>query len=198
MQHDHDTLCSTAKRPLACGLASIVVALFLYGAFFAAAPGFCRDWKSSATTQAVDYTQIRDNRGRGELILVWWVVPQWTRNVHIQQLLDQYVVIAVTHGKPSMGGAFTFENVDTLLVYAGSDTKPLTRVTGDSIPPILAGYLTTLTGVLRRSIGEMGEGMHFFVFDGDSVHACKPGGLAVPFANETYTFKTPIPGCLPG
>lgn len=51
---------------------------------------------------AVDYAQIRDSRGKGELVFVSWIVPQWIQNAHIEP--DKYVVLTVTHGKPSIGG----------------------------------------------------------------------------------------------
>jgi hypothetical protein len=199
VQQDDPTMRGGPKRAIACGLANIVVRLLLSGTLLAAAvsPGFCRVWKPSTAMLAVDYTQIRDNRSKGEVVLVWWIVPQWVQNAQMQQLLDKYVVIVVAHGKPSIGGTFTFEDVDTLLVYADGDAKPLTRLTGDSIPPALAGFLATFGSGLRQSAGALGEGVHVFVFAGNSVHACNPGGLAVPFAGETYTFKTPIPGCAP-
>jgi hypothetical protein len=84
-----------------------------------------------------------------------------------------------------------------LLVYANGEAKPLTRLTGDSIPPILAGYLATFGAGVRQAVGAMGEGMHVFVFEGNSVHACNPGKLTVLLLGETYVFKTPIPGRAP-
>ena len=33
--------------------------------------------------------------------------------------------------------------------------------------------------------------------DGAAVHACAAGILSIPFANEVYTYQTPIPGCAP-
>jgi hypothetical protein len=186
-----------SKRPIACR--DIAVRLLLSGSLLMAlaSPGLCRIWKPSAASLAVDYTQIRDSRGKGEIVLVSWIVPQWVQSAQIQQLLDKYVVVAVTHGKPSIGGTSTFEDVDTLLVYANGEAMPLTRLTGDSIPPALAGFLASFGAGVRQATGAMGGGMHVFVFEGNSVHACNPGELTVPFAGETYTFKTPIPGCAP-
>jgi hypothetical protein len=191
-EHNH-----TTRRTVARGFVAIVARLLLSSALLAAIapPAFCRQWKPSAAALAVDYTQIQDNRGKGETVEVFWIVPQWVHSALIQQLLDRDVVITVSHSKPSIGGGFTFADVDTLLVYADGDAKPLTRLTGDSIPPALAGFLATFGGTMRRSLGAAGEGTHIFVFAGGSVHACDRGGLSVPFAGETYTFKTPIPGC---
>jgi hypothetical protein len=47
---------------------------------------------------------------------------------------------------------------------------------------------------MRQTIGQMGQGMHFFAFEG-GVHACEKGQLSIPFAGETYIYDTPIPGC---
>ena len=67
------------------------------------------------------------------------------------------------------------EDVDTLLVYADGDAQPLTRLTGDSIPPTLAGFLAAWGSGLRQSAGALGA----FVFAANSVHACKPGATGV-------------------
>lgn len=196
---DDPTTCGRPERPIACGVANIVVRMLLSGSLVVAlaSPGLCRIWKPSSASLSMDYTQIRDSRGKGEVVLVSWIVPQWVQDAQLQQLLDKYVVVAVTHAKPSIGGTSTFEDVDTLLVYANGEAKPLTRLTGDSIPPTLAGYLAAFGAGMRQAVGAMGEGMHVFVFEGNSVHACNPGELSVPFAGETYTFKTPIAGCSP-
>jgi hypothetical protein len=72
---------------------------------------------------------------------------------------------------------------------------PLKLLSGDAIPPAVAGMVTTVESVMRQTIGAMGKDMVFFVFKGGDVHACQKGELAVPFGGEVYTYKTPIPGC---
>jgi hypothetical protein len=52
-----------------------------------------------------------------------------------------------------------------------------------------------MEAMFRQSLGTFGQGMKVFVFDAAGVTSCKPGGLTVPFADETYTWQTPIPGC---
>ena len=50
--------------------------------------------------------------------------------------------------------------------------------------------------MFRQSLGAVGAGFRWFVFDGASVKSCTPGsGFSVQLANETYTYDTPIPGC---
>jgi len=49
--------------------------------------------------------------------------------------------------------------------------------------------------ILQKSIGPMGQGFRWFVFEGGAVHACETGGLSVAYDGETYTYETPIPGC---
>jgi len=104
---------------------------------------------------------------------VSWIVPQWVQNAQIELLLDSMSSpLSRTAGRRS--AAPTFENVGTPLVYANGEAKLLTRLTGDSIPPILTGYLATFGAGVRQAVGAIGKGMHAFVFEGNSVHACNP------------------------
>jgi hypothetical protein len=91
-------------------------------------------------------------------------------------------------------GTMSFDTTDTLIASDSGGT-PLRLLTGDDMPPLLIGMVSTLTNTFSRSFGAFGKGFHWFVFDAGSVHACADGGLSVPFADEVYTYRTPIPGC---
>lgn len=157
-----------------------------------------RPWKPTPQTQAQDYSSIVDNRGKGEMVMLKWYVPAVAPDAQSAQnpqaLLDKYVVISLIHAHMQPGGIITFDTIDLPQVKDGKGT-PLKALSGDDIPPTLAGYLVTLQGTMRQSIGAFGQGMHVFAFDGGNVHACQKGGMSISFAGETYTYDTPIPGC---
>jgi hypothetical protein len=65
----------------------------------------------------------------------------------------------------------------------------------NDIPPAITGLLAGLQAALNQSLGAMGQGIRWFVFEAGGVHACGPGGLSIPFEGETHSYETPIPGC---
>jgi hypothetical protein len=156
---------------------------------------FARPWKPTPSAMAMDYSQINDNRGGKELILIWWLnspslatLPPSGREV-----LDKYIVIGAVHGHISPEVVMTFDEIPPLEAKSGSTN--LTSLSGDAIPPSVAGMLTTLETSLGQAMGQAGKGMRWFVFDAGSLHACDKGSLSVALADETYTWETPIPGC---
>jgi len=163
-----------------------------------ASPGYSRPWKPTATALAQDYAQIQDNRGKGglvDLVLVLWLAPEMFQdNPQAHELLDKYVVIGLVHAKSEIGGIISFEEIETPQAEDGN-SKPLALLTGDKIPPAIAGMMVALEGSLRQALGLAGQGINWFAFDGGAVHSCEKGRLSIPFAGETYTYETPIPGC---
>jgi hypothetical protein len=55
--------------------------------------------------------------------------------------------------------------------------------------------LVAVEQMFRQSLGAMGKGTKMFVFDAGDVGSCKKGELDIPLAGDTYTWKTPFPGC---
>lgn len=178
---------------LATALAGLFVAAFCA---IGATPAIPRPWKPTPDARAMDYAQIIDNRGGKELILLWWLAAPALPNVPAaaKDLLENYAVIGVVRAHISATATFTFDDIPTLEALSGGST-PLKPLTGDAIPPTVAGILTALEGSLRQALGATGQGIRWFVFDSGSLQACAKGSLAIPFAGETYTYETPIPGC---
>jgi hypothetical protein len=145
---------------------------------------------------AEDYAEIIDNRGSGDIVIVFWFVPQMMGQEYpaARDLLDQYILIGVVHGHGTAGGTVNFDEAATLDVK-NANGKSLTLLEGDRVPPAVAGMVTAMSGVMRQSIGAMGQGMHFLVYDNGGTHACQKGQLSVAYQGETYTYNTPIPGC---
>lgn len=153
-----------------------------------------REWKPTPTVEARDYAIISDTRKPGDLRMIFWMAPPLLPNGKMQQLLEDYVIIGVVHARGSAGGTFTFDTIDTLQPTDG-DAKPLRLLSGDEIPPVVNATVTMMESVFGQSFGAFGKGFHWFVFAAGGLHACKAGGLSIPFVDEVYTYQTPIPGC---
>ncbi len=154
-----------------------------------------RPWKPNGKALAQDYAMINDNRNGREVILIWWVVPQLVQtSPTAEALLDKYVLMGVVHAHVAVDGRMSFDEIDTLKATDGQ-ANPLTLLTKDNTPPAMVGMVSTIKASFGQALGPLGDGMRWFVFDGGSVHACSKGRMSVPFAGETYTYDTPIPGC---
>jgi hypothetical protein len=159
-----------------------------------------RNWKATPDAIARDYATINDARPGGELILLMWFVPAMVQPgvsgaANLAAMLQKYVVVMVVHGHlDKASGTFSFENIDTL---EASDRagKPLNLLARSDMPPAPTAMLAAVEAMFRQSLGAMGKGAKMFVFDAAGVDSCKPGGMSIPFAGETYTWDTPIPGC---
>jgi len=106
----------------------------------------------------------------------------------------RYVVIGIADGRPAPTGAMGFENIADLKVMDQTG-RTLASLSANATPPDVAQTTSTLQMLARQSLGAIGQGMHWFVFDGNTIHSCDAGKLSIPYAGETYTYDTPIPGC---
>lgn len=158
-------------------------------------PSQSRAWPRNGPS-AADYLLINDNRGNGEIVMVYWIASPLIppSGQAARELLDKYIVIGVVHAHGTKEGTFTFDR-PAALEASGAHDEPLQSLDMDTMPPAVVGTLAVLKSTLSRSLGAFGQGMQWFVFAGGSVHACAKGGMAVLFANEKYTYDTPVPGC---
>src|SRR5215472_237903 len=158
-----------------------------------------RQWKATPRAMAQDYATINDTRPDGELVFLIWFVPQMVRpempNADVvSQLLKKFILMMVVDGRVDQtSGTMSFQEISTLQVknQAGEILNPISR---DDLPPINIAMLTGMEAAMRQSLGAMGKGMKVFMFDGSTIDSCKKGQLSTAFANETYTWNTPIPG----
>ena len=69
-----------------------------------AAPLQSRPWPRNAPN-AADYLVINDNRGNGDIVLVFWLasplIPPSSGTQSTRDLLDKYVILGVVHGCPT-------------------------------------------------------------------------------------------------
>jgi len=161
----------------------------------AAAPAGARTWNPDPASQARDYSIITDNRPNHEVAILFWLSAPTVGTVSTAQaVLDQYLIIGAVHGQFSPAGTADFDS-QPVLVASDGDGKTLKPVLGDAAPPTVQAMLAAFGGVMRQSMGAVGQGMHLFVFESGNVHACSKGKLSVAFAGTTYSYDTPIPGC---
>jgi len=174
------------------------ISLALAALAAAPSPALSRTWSPTPINLAQDYAIINDNRGSGDVaIIIWLAPPMFPQDASTQtarDMLDKYVVIGVAHAHIASDATMTFDQVATLDVVDGSG-KALNSLNTSTMPPTVVGALAALQSAFGRSIGALGQGVHWFAFDSGSVHACAKGGLTVPFAGVKYTYVTPIPGC---
>jgi hypothetical protein len=120
------------------------------------------------------------------------MVPQMMQgSSEAQQLFDKYLVVGVAHAHTSAAGVTSF---DTLSVK-DRHGKSLSHLTGDELSPTFTGALAAMEAALSRTLGQLGHGIRWFVFDSGAVHSCGEGGMSIPVFGEVYPYKTPIAGC---
>ena len=174
-----------SMRKLAC-LALMLMAL----------PALARPWNPQGATLAQEYSVITDSRPNHDIVQVFWMTwPMTATNSQtVRDLLDHYIIMGVSHGSLGPGGQMTFDKEEGVEAV-GLDGTPLKAVPEDRYPPAVNGTVTTMGAFMRQSMGAMGAGMKFLVFESNGVRACEKGRLSVKYAGETYTYDTPIPGC---
>jgi hypothetical protein len=155
-----------------------------------------RTWKPTGGKMAQDYANIVDQRGRGDLVMLLWLVPEsLPEDQHVaRDILSKYIVLGAVHAKMDAGGTFSFDDINSLNV-SDANGRPLVALDNSSMPPTIMGTIATVQAVMGQAAGPFGRGFHWFVYRGDTVNSCQKGGMAIRFADETYTYETPIPGC---
>ena len=158
-----------------------------------------RQWSPEPRAAALDYAQIVHVKPNGQLVLVWWVVPEifapMPNTQPLLNVLSRYVVLGVAQGRPGANGTMTMDTVPAVEITddMGRSYAPLAD---NALPPDVSQAIATLQAISRQTpLGPIAQGIRWFVFQADGVHSCGPGALSVPFGGETYNYDTPVPGC---
>src|SRR3977135_2591334 len=95
-------------------------------------PASARQGNPDSRGAAVDYTQILHTKGPGQVVFVWWVVPETFAGAPngqaIQDALTRNVVVGIADGRAAGPGApMTFTPVPDLKIAdaAGGQAFPL-------------------------------------------------------------------------
>jgi hypothetical protein len=158
-----------------------------------------RLWRTTAAAQAVDYAQIIDQRSQREIVLVFWLAPETVDGnspevERARSVLEEYMLVGVAHARISAAGQFTFDRPAGVLIQT-ADGKARQPLDGRTLPPAVAGIISTLQASFSQGLGQFGEGTLWQVFDGKGIQSCQKGAFWVYYAGEQYGYATPIPGC---
>ena len=156
-----------------------------------------RMWQRNGPAAAEDYLFITDNRGEGNIVMVMWFAPPMISPAQqpARELLSRYVVISTGAAKvdPATGLSQKASWPDPVL--STDKGLRLTPIPEAKMPPAAAGFVTAARSSVQQALGVLGQSTTWHVFEPGGVDACKPGELRVRYADETYTYKTPVPGC---
>lgn len=107
-----------------------------------------RPWKPAPSALAQDYAQILHDRGNGNIVMIWWLVPLTVPpSPQVRELLDQYVIIGVVHARASNAGTMSFDPVDTLQAQ-DANGRQLKLIAENDLPPAMTGALAGLQAAL--------------------------------------------------
>src|ERR1700680_2834357 len=141
---------------------------FLLSLLSLVAPVAARHWSPDARGAALDYTQIIHAKGTGEIVVVWWVVPETfmpaANTQTMRDVLSRYGVVGIADGRPGAGGTMSFENIADLKVIDQA-SRSLSALPANATPADVAQTTSTLQALARQSLGGIGQGMRWFVFD---------------------------------
>ena len=161
-------------------------------------PASARQWSPDARSAAGDYTFILHPKGPGQVVAVWWAVPEALigapNGQTMQDPLSRYVMVGISEGRGTPGAPMSFTPIQDLKI-ADASGRQLSPLAANATPPEVAQTIASLQMIARQNFGPIGQGMRWFVFDGSTIHSCQPGKMSVPYGGETYTYETPIPGC---
>jgi hypothetical protein len=168
--------------------------------------------------QLVHETQQFTDDGPQHLMLVWWLPTEfWNRSAeknpnvtreiheHFLSVVRQYTILAVLDARVSplgtMKGVSEDEIAQSITIKSGSTVmRPLARSEWSSE---LATLLQIMKPLLSNTLGQMGQNIHFVVFDGNApdgdrfADPTRPGRFTVTLGGRTFDWKLPLGAVLP-
>jgi len=158
-----------------------------------------RQWDPPPQMAALDYSQISHIKPNGQVVMLWWIVPEIfmpnPNNQALLNVLSHYVILGVVQGRPNPNGGLTFDPVPALQI-ADQASHSYSPMPENMLPADVGQALTTVQNLARQTpVAPLAQGMHWFVYQADTIHSCAPGRMSIALGGETYTFDTPIPGC---
>ncbi len=179
--------------------------------------GYSQEHKVSVDEFLKETQKGVDEQGR--ISLNWWIpVEFWEislrnnpgmTNAQIEELLsvfDQYCIFAIVDGEVGPFGGITYTELETIakdISFIGQDNKKYTPLKESQISSDLKNMLDIFKPMLKNMIGEMGENMHFFVFNdivkGERIAdpLKKEGLITLSYQGKSITWETPLGSLLP-
>jgi hypothetical protein len=161
-------------------------------------PASARTWKTTSVDLAREFAIIDDQRTPQELVRVIWLTPKMVPlgqgSVLAKELLTDYLVIGIIHLVISEGGNVNYPTIiSPIIELRGRGALPPTAI--DALNPEASKFIVAIQEFMSKSFGEMGEGMHWSIYNGDGIDSCRTGEIIVPYDGERYNYNLPIPGC---
>ena len=158
-----------------------------------------RKWRVRPHDLAADYSQIIDQRGGGEVVVVYWIAPEtidpgMRQAETLKAMLKEHIVVAVAHGTAGQGGRLNFETPQGVTIE-DENKKQREPLAKENWPPLVSAYTAVMQKFLSQTTGQLGSGLHWFVFNGEGIESCGKGRFWITYAGERYNYDTPIPGC---
>ncbi|SRR5581483_1291063 len=180
-------------------MALVASLVFLIVGLSAPQDAAARKWRIAPTDLAGDYSQIIDQRPDHDVVVIYWIAPETMNpampNVEAYRtMLREHLIIGVAHGTPSNSGHLAFRVPEGVAVLTG-DGKARQPLAKESWPPMVNAFSAMIQNFMTQSLGQLGEGFHWFVFEGKGIESCGKGRFWVSYAGEKYNYDTPIPGC---
>lgn len=184
----------------------------------------CISFNSFGQDNKIDLNElINDSQihagDQGEIKLNWWIPTEFWRatfqnepgipDYQVDEFIDilkPYSIFAVIDGEIGAFGGVTYaplSEIEKNIVMIGTDGKEHKPLKYAELSQDVQNFLSMFKPVLINMIGQMGENMHFFVFE-DLTKTGKrvadpttEGQLQVNVLDEEYVWKTPLPALLP-
>ena len=130
--------------------------------------------------QFIKESQITDTRD-GKMDIVWWIPTEFweialRRNQDVSEeqitslieLLKPYTMFAIVKGEMGEFGDYSFipyEDFEGKVKAVGANGKSLKPLSFEDLPVSVQTILSMIKPILKSALGNMGENMHFFVFE---------------------------------
>lgn len=174
--------------------------------------GFAQEVKTDIN-ELIEDTQI--NLGeQGEIKMAWWIPTEFWRVTfenepgipaeevdNFMKTLEPYSIFAVVEGEIGNYGGVNYTPLETLessLSLTGSDGKTYKSLLFTDLSADMRSFLSMFRPILVNMIGQLGENMHFFVFDditSKGLRISDPyanGSVTLKCHNEEYKWRTPL------
>lgn len=177
----------------------VAISCLLIFGFMLPSSAEARKWRIKPTDLASEYSQIIDQRPGSEVVVVYWIAPE-TMDPNMQNaeaikaMLREHMIVAVAHGSASSSGSLSFRVPEGVALEDG-EGKQREPIAKEAWPPMVSAFSAVLQGFLVQSMGQLGNGFHWYVFDGKGIDSCGKGRFWIRYAGERYNYDTPIPGC---
>ncbi len=163
-------------------------------------------------------TQI-SNSNDGRVDIAWWIPTEFWKIAlrkqpdvteeqidNVIQLLEPYVIFAIVDAKTGEFGDFIYTSFDSLenkVSAIGNNGKTIEPLAYDELSVGVQSLLSMVKPILKNAMGQLGENMHFFVFEDISkknkrnFDPMKVGLISVKVVEKKYEWKTPVHALLP-